>query len=81
MSEIAKAAQEAGLPDADRLTGEAEEYRQCILDVAKQEKFIDKASGLPLVPNMVDYQNKHKHNPYWIGNGPINLYHRRPHHG
>jgi hypothetical protein len=70
MSEIAKAFRQAGLPDADRLTREADEYRQCILEVIRQQEHVDPETNLRVFPNMIGGKIK----VGWASNGPIQLY-------
>ena len=76
MAEMAAAAREAGLAEADRLTREAEEYRQCILAVVHREEFVDPETGLLFVPNTVLYRETppDKRDVYWVADGPIQLY-------
>jgi hypothetical protein len=76
MSEIAAAAREAKMPEADRLTKEAEEYRQVLLDVIRREEFVDPETGLLFVPNTVQYRETppDKRDAYWVADGPIQLF-------
>ncbi len=76
MAEIAAAARDAGFPEADRLTKEADEYRRCLLDVIRREEYVDPETGLLFVPNTVFYRETppDKRDPYWVADGPIQLY-------
>ena len=72
MSEIAKAFHEAGFPEANRLTQDSDEYRQCILDAIAREKLVDPETGLPFVPNEIGA--KPNRATWWMANGPIQLF-------
>ena len=76
MSEIATAAREARMPEAERLTKDAAEYRQCILDVLHREEFVDPNTNLLFVPNTVFYRETpaDKRDPYWCADGPVQLF-------
>ena len=74
MAEMAAALRHAGLPEADRLTKEADEYRQCILDVIQREQYVDPETKLPFIPNSVGYREKGPIDPYWQADGPIQLF-------
>jgi hypothetical protein len=73
MARIATAFRKAGLPEADRLTCEAEEYRQCILDVMHREEGVDPETGLFFVPNAVFYKKGYRAS-WWMADGPIQLF-------
>lgn len=73
MSEMAKAFTEAGLPDADRLMREADEYRQCIKAVIEAEQFVDPETGLLFIPNRVGYRDS-KNKGVWVGDGAQQLF-------
>ena len=75
MDEIAKAFREANLPEAARFTYEADEYRQCILDVMRKEEFVDPETGLLFVPNTVYHRGGGPHDPnWWHANGPVHMF-------
>ncbi|MHB1000022.1 MAG: LamG-like jellyroll fold domain-containing protein [Armatimonadota bacterium] len=73
MSEMAKAFTEAGLPDADKLTREADEYRQCIASVIEREQYVDPDTGLLFIPNRVGYRDS-KNKGVWVGDGAQQLF-------
>jgi len=71
MSQMAEAFAEAGLPEAERLKREAEEYRQCILDAVHRIEVRDPETGLRVIPNAVGGKlGDH----YWPANGPVQLF-------
>ncbi len=74
MSEMAKAFTEAGRPEAERLTREAEEYRQCILDVMRRVEHIDPDTGLLFVPDIVYPRAGRYRSSQWHGAGPIQFF-------
>lgn len=74
MSEIATAFREAGMPEAQRLTEEAEEYRQCILQAIRHEQFVDPETNLLFVPNSVGYRNGGPRDTWWHADGPVQLF-------
>jgi hypothetical protein len=71
MSEMAAAFRAAGLPQAARLTSEANEYRQCILEAIRKTEVTDRATGLRFVPNGVGGKLD---DPAWVGNGAVQLF-------
>ncbi|HQK91866.1 MAG TPA: hypothetical protein PLD23_00060 [Armatimonadota bacterium] len=73
MSTIANAFARAGLPEADRLTAEAEEYKQCILDVARRAEFTDPETGLSFVPSTVFHREGARGGVWWA-DGPQALF-------
>jgi hypothetical protein len=73
MSEIAKAFREAGLPEADRFTKEAEEYRQCIVDVIHREEVVEPETGQIFVPNAAFYKKGYRAS-WWMADGPVQLF-------
>lgn len=73
MADMAVAFREAGLPEADRLAREADEYRQCIVDTMHRVEFIDPDSGLLFVPNTVYYRQGER-GGIWIFDGPRALF-------
>ena len=74
MSEIAAALRHAGLPQADRLAREADEYRRSILDAMHREEYVDPETGLLFVPNTVGYRQGGPRDPYWHSDGPLQLF-------
>ncbi len=73
MADMAVAFREAGLPEADRLTREADEYRQCILDAMHRAEFTDPETGLLFVPNTVYYRDGER-GGVWVADGPLALF-------
>ncbi|MDX9975417.1 MAG: hypothetical protein RBU21_20690 [FCB group bacterium] len=73
MDEMANAFATAGLPDAERLREEADEYRACILEAIHKSEYIDPATGLPFVPNMVATQEGEKGGLWWA-DGPACMF-------
>jgi hypothetical protein len=73
MAEMAAVFREAGLPEADRLFREADEYRRCILDVLKRVEYVDPETGLLYVPNSV-YFRQGERGGVWIADGPRSLF-------
>ena len=73
MAEMARAFREAGLPEADRLTREADEYRQCILDVMHEQEVVDPETQQLFVPNAVFYKDGYKAS-WWMADGPIQMF-------
>jgi Concanavalin A-like lectin/glucanases superfamily len=69
MSEMAAAFREAGLPEADRLTHEADEYRRCILEVTRRAQFADPDTNLLFIPNTVYYREGSQGGLWWA-DGP-----------
>jgi len=69
MSEMAAAFREAGLPEARRLTREADEYRRCILEVTRRAQFTDPETHLLFVPNTVYYREGSRGGVWWA-DGP-----------
>jgi hypothetical protein len=69
MSEMAAAFGEAGFPEARRLTREADEYRQCILEVARRAQFTDPETNLLFIPNTVYYREGVRGGVWWA-DGP-----------
>ncbi|MCC6697158.1 MAG: hypothetical protein IT365_16135 [Candidatus Hydrogenedentes bacterium] len=53
MSTMAQAFLTAGFPEADRMVGEADEYRDCLLAAIEQAQHVDPETGLLFVPNLV----------------------------
>lgn len=74
MQQLALAAQHAGFPEAERLLNEADEYRQCILDVLHREEYVEPETGLLFVPNMVFYRETEEPDPFWHCDGPVQLF-------
>jgi hypothetical protein len=73
MADMAVAFREAGLPEADRLLREADEYRRCILDVMHRVEFTDPDTGLLFVPNTVYYRQGER-GGVWVADGPLALF-------
>ena len=73
MADMAVAFREAGLPEADRLVREADEYRQCILGAMHRAEFTDPETGLLFVPNTVYYRQGER-GGVWIFDGPRALF-------
>ena len=73
MADMAVAFREAGLPEADRLARDADEYRQCILDVLHRVEFADPDTGLLFVPNTVYYRQGERGGA-WVADGPLALF-------
>ncbi len=73
MSRMAEAFRVAGLPEADRLTREADEYGRCILEVARRSQFADPETGLTLIPNTVFYREGVRGGLWWT-DGPLALF-------
>ena len=77
MADMAAAFREAGLPEADRLANDADEYRQCILDTLHRVEFTDPDSGLLFVPNTVYYRQGERGGVWLLRRSPGTV--RRPH--
>jgi hypothetical protein len=73
MSEIAKCFQDAGLSESSKLIKEAEEYRQCILNVMHQEETIDSETGQLFVPNAVGFKRGYRAS-WWMADGPVQMF-------
>jgi hypothetical protein len=73
MDEVAAAFRAAGLPDAERLTREADEYRACILEAARRSQYVDPQTGLLFVPNLVATQ-KGEQGGLWWADGPACMF-------
>ena len=73
MAEMAVAFREAGMPEAERFSKDAQEYRQCILDAMHQAEFTDPDTGLLFVPNTV-YFRENQRGGIWRLDGPICLF-------
>lgn len=73
MDEMAAAFQSAGLPDAERLRKEADEYRECLLDAVHKAEYVDAATGLRFVPNLVSTQEGEKGGLWWA-DGPACMF-------
>jgi hypothetical protein len=73
MADMAVAFREAGLPDANRLVREADEYRQCILDVLHRVEYTDPDTGLLSIPNTVYYRQGER-GGVWLFDGPRALF-------
>lgn len=69
MDEMAAAFRSARFPEAERLTNEAGEYRQCILEAIDKAQFVDPETGLLFVPNLVSYQEGERGGLWWA-DGP-----------
>lgn len=74
MSQVARAFGQAGLPEADRLSQESDEYRQCILDVMHHEEFVDPATGVLFVPSAAYWRERKIKDLYWHAEGPVQLF-------
>jgi hypothetical protein len=74
MAEMAKAFRAAGFPEAERLTQEAAEYRQCILDVMHREEFVDPETKQLFIPNTVFYRDGGPRDPWWQADGPVQMF-------
>jgi hypothetical protein len=73
MADMATAFREAGLPEANRLVREADEYRQCIVDTMHCVEFNDPDTGLLFVPNTVYYRQGERGGA-WLTDGPVALF-------
>jgi len=73
MAQMAAAFREAGLPEADRLTRDVEEYRGCILDCLARVETVDPETGLLFVPNTV-YFKQGERGGAWMADGPRALF-------
>lgn len=69
MDATAAAFRQAGFPEADRLTAEVHEYRQCLLDAVERAQFPDPETGLLFVPNLTNYQQGERGGLWWA-DGP-----------
>jgi hypothetical protein len=74
MSEMAIAFRQAGLPEADRLALDSDDYRQCILHAMHQEQYLDPETKLMVIPNRVGQNRATQVDRAWLGNGPIHLF-------
>ncbi|NIA14290.1 MAG: hypothetical protein GWP08_09420, partial [Nitrospiraceae bacterium] len=74
MNDMAAAFGRAGLPDAPRLASEAEDYRQCILDVVERIQYVDPETGLLFVPNDVLQRPGDPPGNVWWVDGPNCLF-------
>ncbi len=73
MDEAAAAFRDARLPDAERLTREADEYRACILEAVRRSQYVDPDTGLLFVPNLVPTQ-KGEQGGLWWADGPACMF-------
>lgn len=69
MDAMAAAFRQASFPEAERLTREADEYRQCLLDAVEKAQFTDPDTGLLFVPNLV-YYGAGERGGLWWADGP-----------
>lgn len=69
MTEIAAAFRDAGLPEAERLTQEAGEYRDCLLEAIGKAQHVDPETGLLFVPNLVSTYEGEQGGLWWA-DGP-----------
>ena len=68
------AAHELYLPEADRLTRDADDYRQCLLDVIGREQYAEPETKLSIIPNRVGQNRANPVDRGWLGNGPMHLF-------
>ena len=73
MAEMAAAFQDANLPEADRLAYEADEYKQCILDVMRGQEYIDPETNLLFVPSTVGWRQGNR-GAWWQANGLVQMF-------
>lgn len=69
MTEMAAAFHEAGLPEAERMTQEAAEYRDCLLEAVAKAQYDDPQTGLPFIPNLVA-ASEGEYGGLWWADGP-----------
>ena len=69
MMEMAEAFRAAGLPEAGRLGEEASEYRDCLLEAIGRAQYVDPATGLLFVPNLVATREGEQGGLWWA-DGP-----------
>jgi hypothetical protein len=75
MAETAAAFRSAGVPEADRLSGDADEYRGCIRDTLEKVAFNDPETGLLFLPNTVYFRQEDRGNGgVWVADGPRTLF-------
>ena len=74
MSEMAAAFRQAGLPEADPMTRDADEYRQCLLEVIGREQYVEPETKLSIIPNRVGQNRASCVDRGWLGNGPMHLF-------
>jgi len=53
MNQMAKAFRKAGLPEAEQMARDADEYRQCILKAARRAQITDPENGLVIILNFL----------------------------
>jgi hypothetical protein len=75
MAEMASAFRQAGLPEAERLAADADEYRRCILNTLERVARKDPETGLLFVPNTV-YGGRGDPEKVggWVSDGPRILF-------
>ena len=69
MMEMAEAFRAAGLPEAGRLGEEAAEYRDCLLEAIGRAQYVDPATELLFVPNLVATREGEQGGLWWA-DGP-----------
>jgi hypothetical protein len=75
MAESAAAFRSAELPEAARLTADADEYRRSILDTVEKVAFKDPETGLLFLPNTVYFRQGDRGNGgVWLLDGPRVLF-------
>lgn len=75
LADTAAAFRLAGLPEADRLTREADDYRRSILDTLEKIARTDPGTGLLFVPNVVYFGRGEPENAGgWVADGPRVLF-------
>jgi hypothetical protein len=75
MAETAAAFKNAGDPEAERLSDDADEYRRCILDTAEKVAFTDPETDLLCLPNTVYFRQGERGNGgVWMLDGPRVLF-------
>ena len=53
MNQMAKAFRKAGLPEAEQMTRDADDYRQCLLKAVDRAQITDPENGLVMIPNFL----------------------------
>ncbi len=75
MAETAAAFRNAGVPEADRLAADADEYRRCLLDTLDRVAYKDPDTGLLFAPNTVySRQGNRGNGGVWLLDGPRLLF-------
>lgn len=69
MDSMAAAFRAAGFPEAERMMGEVDEYRQCLLEAVARAQLVDPDTGLLFVPNLVFYREGERGGLWWA-DGP-----------